>query len=94
MNLTVVKFVAKGIVGLGTTYVVNSSVDSLIGRPETLIQKVLVFGGKWGLSGVATYATRSHTDMVVDQLAYAYKENKEILKEAAKEKLASSPDNA
>lgn len=70
--LRVVKFVASGVVGLGTSKVVSGIIKNHV-TPETLIDKVTITAASWVISGIATTATKKYSDETIDEGVKAVK---------------------
>lgn len=68
--LAVVKFVASGVVGIGTGKIVGKIIKNNV-TPETLIDKVTVLAAGWVIAGIATNATKKYTDDMVDDVVKA-----------------------
>lgn len=65
--LTAVKFAVSGIVGIGTGKIVGGVIKNNI-SPETLIDKVTVTAAAWVIGAMATKATKTHTDEMIDEV--------------------------
>lgn len=65
--VTVTKFVATGIVGIGTGKIVGKVIKAHV-QPETLIEKVTVTAASWVLSAVMTKATKEYTNEAIDEV--------------------------
>lgn len=63
---SVVKFVASGIVGMGTGKIVSAVIKDHV-KPETLIDKVSIVAASFVISGIATKATKKYTDETIDE---------------------------
>jgi hypothetical protein len=68
--LSVVKFVASGLVGLGTGKIVGKIIKDHV-QPETLIDKVTVTAAAWVISAVVTKATKDYTTETIDDTVEA-----------------------
>lgn len=66
--LKVIKFVASGVVGIGTGKIVSGIIKSHV-TPETLIDKTSITAAAWVISGMATKATKKYTDDAIDDVA-------------------------
>lgn len=64
-KIKIVKFVATGIVGMGTGKIVGRIIKNNI-TPETLIEKVTVTAAAWVISAVITKATKGFVDEQID----------------------------
>lgn len=65
-KLAVAKFVASGVVALGTSKIVKSVIAAHV-KPETLLDKVTVTAAAWVISGIATTRTQAYTDETVEK---------------------------
>ena len=60
------KQITGGIVGAGVTQIVNGFVDAVI-TPQTVVQRVLIFAGKTGISMLAADLVKQHVDEKIDE---------------------------
>jgi len=81
--LSAVKFVASGIVGIGTGKIVGRIIRNNI-TPETLVEKVSVTAAAWVIGSMAAKATKQYTDEIIDETATSVKEVVENIKTAGK----------
>jgi hypothetical protein len=65
--LSITKFVAAGIVGIGTGKIVGKIIKDHV-KPETLIDKVTVTAAAWVISAVVTKATKQYTEETIDEV--------------------------
>lgn len=68
--VSVIKFVAAGIVGLGTSKIVGKIIKDHV-QPETVIEKAAVVAATWVISGIATRATKDFTNETIDDVVEA-----------------------
>lgn len=64
-KLGVAKFIASGIVGLGTGKIVRDIIKENV-TPKTLVDKVAIAAATWAIAGIATKQAKKHTDEWVD----------------------------
>lgn len=81
--LSAVKFVASGVVGLGTSKIVAGIIKNNV-TPETLIDKVSVAAAAWTISAMAAAATKKYTDEAIDDTVKTVKEAVGDMKTKAK----------
>jgi hypothetical protein len=63
--VTVTKFVAGMLVGIGVSEIVKSIVNNNV-TPEDTADKVFVTAGRWGLSAFVADMTVNHTETIID----------------------------
>lgn len=69
-KLEVVKFVARLVVGAGTTSVTGSIIKNNA-TPKNLLDQVCVTGAAVVIGSMASEATKAHTDRRIDEIAAA-----------------------
>lgn len=67
-KIELVKFVASGIVGMGTGKIVGKIIKNNV-TPETMLEKITVTAAAWVIAGMATKATKKVADEMVDEVA-------------------------
>jgi hypothetical protein len=67
--LPVIKFVASGIVGFGTSKIVKSIIENNVIKPNNNFSKVAVAVATSAISGLVVTATKNHMNEMVDELA-------------------------
>lgn len=67
-KLAVAKFVASGVVAIGTSKIVKGVISAHV-KPETLLDKVTIAAAAWVISGIATTKTKEYTDKTIDETA-------------------------
>lgn len=66
-KLAVVKFVATGLVGLGTGKIIGSIIKNNV-TPANIIEKVSVVAATAALSGLVTSGAKKYTDDIIDSI--------------------------
>jgi hypothetical protein len=81
--LSAVKFVASTIVGIGSGKIVSGIIKNNVSA-ETLFDKVAVLGAAWMMGGMASKATRTFSDDLIDETAEFISESVKRVKLANK----------
>ncbi len=63
------KFLARGVVGMGTAYVVGTAIDQILPAPANLAQRILHITGKTGMSWMTQDHMKNYIETVIDEAA-------------------------
>jgi hypothetical protein len=74
-KITVVKLVARTIVGAGTTTVSNSIIRNNV-QPSNLVEQISTAVAAVVIGSMASEATKSHTDAKIDAVVEAWNQSK------------------
>jgi hypothetical protein len=77
----IARWLAKRAVGIGTSYVVKTSLTNLT-SPETRLEKTLVTVGSFGIGGVVGHAVDAQTEETITFLTDSWCESNRVRKEA------------
>lgn len=79
-KLTVVKFLASGIVGIGAGKIVGNIIKNQV-KPVTLIDKVTVTAAAWVIGAMASEMTKKYTNDTIENTVETIKSVTERVKE-------------
>lgn len=71
-KLTAVKFVARLVVGAGTTTISKSIINNNV-EPSNLVEQISTAVASVVIGSMAAEATKSHTERQIDQIADAFR---------------------
>jgi Asp-tRNA(Asn)/Glu-tRNA(Gln) amidotransferase C subunit len=81
--LSAAKFVASGIVGLGTTKIVGQVIKNNV-TAETPFEKITMGAAAWVLGAMVAKATKEYTDAAIDETFESVAKTVNTIKESAK----------
>jgi hypothetical protein len=80
--------ITKGVVGLATGLGASAITKTIIDAhcaPETTLQKVLFFVGRFGIGGLVGAVVTKHTESEIDSIAASWRKMKQLSQETETE---------
>ena len=66
-RVTIIKGIASGLTGLGSSQIVHAIIDNNVERPDKLWRKITLAFGSYALSGVVGVAAKKYTSDQIDE---------------------------
>ena len=75
-RLPITRLIVRTLAGQGTAYIVGQSITTLVGSPETKVQKILDFSGRMAIGMFVTNIVKKDVDNMIDDYVTLYDESK------------------